>query len=189
MITERLYTAADLWELSHMPDYADNHLELSRGELIVMAPAGGLHGGIVMNFGSEVHVFVSEHDLGYVTGAETGYILFKAPDARDVVRAPDVGFISKARLPAGLPEGYIPLAPDLAVEVVSPNDRASDIQEKVADYLRYGVRLVVVVYPKTKNVVVETAQGARTLTVDDTFDGGEVLPGFALPVRDLFPAG
>jgi Uma2 family endonuclease len=122
-----------------------------------------------------------------VTAAETGYVLHRSDDGKDTVRAPDVGFVSKARLPAGLPKGYIPFAPDLAVEVVSPNDKAAEIQTKIGEYLRYGVRLIWVLYPDNQSIVVHTKEGARTLTVDDTLDGGDVLPGFSLPVRDLFP--
>ncbi|MCC6804941.1 MAG: Uma2 family endonuclease, partial [Anaerolineae bacterium] len=90
------------------------------------------------------------------------------------------------RLPAETVRQYGRLAPDLAVEVVSPNDRAAEIHAKVNKYLHYGTRMVCVVYPATRTVVVHTASGAQTLAEADTFDGGDVLPGFLLPLRDLF---
>jgi Uma2 family endonuclease len=186
-IQECIYTAADLWELSHSPDYEGKRLELSEGELIEMSPSGGKHGGIAGKFFLRVGLYVEQNELGFITAAETGYILFKNPNGKDTVRAPDVGFVMAARLPDGLPDEYIPLAPDLAIEVVSPNDRADEIEGKLRDYLKYGVRMVVFVYPKFKTMKVHTAAGSTELGIDDVFDGGDVLPGFTQPVRDLFP--
>lgn len=186
VVREQLYTAQDLWEISHLPENADKRLELSEGVLIEMTPAGGQHGGIAFSFGLLVGPFVRNNNLGYLTAAETGYILYKNPNGRDTVRAPDVGFVAKARLPEGLPEGYIPFAPDLAVEVVSPNDDAGEVQQKVMEYLRYGTRLVWVFYPRTRSVVAHTQTQAVTIDSGGTLDGGDVLPGFQLPVQDIF---
>jgi Uma2 family endonuclease len=185
-IRERLYTAGDLWALSHLPQNAGKRLELSEGELIEMPPAGGEHGGVALNISHPVWAFVRQHDLGYVTAAETGYILYKNPDGWDTVRAPDVGFVRRARLPDGLPPGYIPFAPDLVVEVVSLNDPADEIQRRVSEYLRYGPTLVWVAYPRTRSVVVHTPEKAVTVDIEGTLDGADVLPGFALPVREIF---
>jgi Uma2 family endonuclease len=186
-IQERVYTADDLWELSHSAEYEDKRLELSEGELIEMSPSGGKHGGIAGKFFLRVGTYVEQNNLGHMTAAETGYILFKNPNGKDTVRAPDVGFVSAHRLPEGLPDGYVPLAPDLAVEVVSPNDRADEIEGKLRDYLKYGTRMVVFVYPKFQTLKVNTESGVQELGIDDTFDGGDVLPGFKLAVRDIFP--
>jgi Uma2 family endonuclease len=180
---ERLYTADDLWTLSHR----EKRLELSEGELIEMSPAGGKHGWIAHRFELRIGVFVEEHDSGYVTSAETGYILFKNPNGKDTVRAPDVGFIAKARLPEGLPDGFIPYPPDLAVEVISPNDEADAVQAKLDDYLKYGVKLMVFCYPKRSTVNVYTQTEHRVLRVGDWIDLGEVLPGLKIAVRDVFP--
>ena len=183
MIREQLYSAAQVWELSHDSEHAHQRFELSEGELLIMSPAGGEHGVVASRLDRKIGNFVDEYDLGYVTAAETGYILATNPDT---LRAPDVGFVQKSRLPDGLPQGYIPLAPDLAVEVVSPNDQADEIQRKTGEYLRHGTRLVWVVYPRTKSVVVHTAEKAITVSGDDMLDGGAVLPGFSLPVAELF---
>lgn len=190
VVQERIYTAEDLWRLSHSPEYDEMRLELSEGELIVMSPASGKHGTITFDFGLFIGQHVRAHNLGIVTAAETGYILYKNPDpdGKDIVRAPDVGFIAAARLPEGLPEGYVPFAPDLAVEVVSPNDDADDLQLKIQQYLRYGTRLVWVAYPKSQTVVAHTPTQVKTFGVNDMLDGGDVLPGFTLAVKAVFPA-
>lgn len=186
-VQERLYTAADLWELSHSPEYDEQRLELSEGVLIVMAPAGTQHGKRALKLGRIVGDYVEANDLGETTAAETGFILYSNPDGKDTVRAPDVGFISKARVPEeGLPDGYFLGAPDLAIEVVSPNDSADEIQQKVNEYLQYGTKAVWVFYPKSKTIAVHTANGTQTLHPGDTLDGGDVLPGFKLTVSDLF---
>jgi Uma2 family endonuclease len=185
-VQERFYSADDLWTLSQDPHYSETRLELSEGVLIEMSPSGTTHGIFTLKLGRFIGGFVEEHNLGYTTGAETGYILFKNPNGKDTVRAPDVGYIAAHRLPDGPPDGYAPVAPDLAVEVVSPTDSADDIQSKLRDYLKYGVRMIVYVYPKSKTLNVHTPHGTRILTTDDTFDGGDVLPGFSIAVADIF---
>lgn len=185
-VQERVYTADDLWALSHHPDYAGMCLELVEGALHIMTPAGGEHGGLALRIGARLQVFVEDRGLGYTTAAETGYVLFRNLSGRDTVRAPDAGFVAAERLPDGLPQGYIPFAPDLAVEIVSPSDTADEVHQKVQHFLRAGTRLLWVVYPRTRTVDVHTPQGAHTLTLTDTLDGGDVLPGFTLPLRDLF---
>lgn len=187
MVTqEKLFSAADLWALSHQPHNKDKRLELVAGVIIEMSPAGGKHGFIALELGRLVATHVRENDLGYTTAAETGYILHQNPEGRDTVRAPDVGYVSKGRLPEGLPDGYIPLAPDLAVEVVSPHDSASAVHDRVTDYLKHGTRLVWVFYPSSRSVTAHTPEGAFTLEAGDTLDGGEVLPGFRLRGGDVF---
>jgi Uma2 family endonuclease len=184
-VQERTYSADDLLALSDGAENDGKRFELIEGELVEMSPAGGKHGGIAHECGRRVGNHVSENDLGYVTAAETGYILYKNPSGKDTVCAPDVGFVAKDRLPDGLPDGYIPLAPDLAIEVVSPNDSGEDIQNKIWHYLMYGTRMVVYVYPKSQTANVHTPTSFKTLTIDDTFDG-DVLPGFTLPLKAIF---
>jgi Uma2 family endonuclease len=105
-----------------------------------------------------------------------------------VVRIPDVSFIAQARLPDGsVPEGFIPGAPDLAVEIVSPGDRAEEVYGKVREYLDAGARLVWVVWPRHRAVTAYPPDGqSRELREDDELDGGAVLPGFRVRVGDLF---
>ncbi len=172
--------------MSHLPEYADQRLELVEGIVIVMSPTGGQHGVVALEIGTWIRGYVKSNRLGYCTGAGTAYVLFKNPDGRDTGRAPDVGFVRADRLPEGPPEGYIPFAPDLAVEVVSPGDSASDIHDKVTDFLRCGTRLVWVLYPRSRTATVHTPEGARTVDAQGTLDGGDVLPGFSLALGELF---
>ena len=192
VIRENIHTAEELWELSHRPEYADLRLELSEGRLIVMSPAGWKHGSIALWLGRKVGDFVDDNRLGVTTAAETGFILYKNPDpkGKDTVRAPDVGFIAAERVPDDLddlPDGYVPFAPDLAIEVISPNDDPKEIEQKIAEYLKYGTRLVWVFYSAKKEVKVYAPdQKTKTLKIGDTLDGGDVLPSFRLPVQDIF---
>jgi len=127
---------------------------------------------------------VREHDLGLVVAAETGFTLARDPDT---VRAPDVGFVSRERVPDPLPKGYAEFAPDLAVEVLSPDDRPGEVLAKVADWLNAGSRLVWVVDPDQRLVRVYRADGSESLLgAHDLLVGEEVLPGFACPVADVF---
>jgi Uma2 family endonuclease len=188
-IQQKVYTTDDLWELSHAPSGSiEKRYELVQGEIREMSPAGGLHGGLASDLNIEIGVFVKQHDLGFVTAAETGYILYTDPVKGDTVRAPDVGFVAKHRLPDGLPVKYIPLAPDLAVEVVSPTDTADEIEEKVRDYLRAGTRLIWVWYPKTRSVVEHTLSGVNRYGEDDTLSGGDVLPRLTISIKAIFGA-
>jgi Uma2 family endonuclease len=186
VVQEKFYTADDLWELSHLPEYADKRLELVEGAIREMAPTGGEHGGVAGEAYVFIRVHVRQNNLGYCTAAESGYRLHKNPRGKDTVRAPDVGFVRAERLPNGLPSGYIALAPDLAVEVVSPNDTAQDIHDRVQDFLKYGTPLVWVLYPKTRTAMVHTSEGAITLSEDDVLDGGNVLPGFRVKLSEIF---
>jgi Uma2 family endonuclease len=180
----RLISADEFWTLAHSPEFRDRRLELAAGEIVIMSPAGGSHGEIALRWGARILEFVERHDLGYVT-AETGFILHRGADG-DVVRAPDAAFIAKGRLPEGLSDGFIPLAPDLVVEVVSPTDTAEDVQAKTADYLKYGVRLIWFGCPRLNLVTVQTQASAAIKRIGDVLDGGDVLPGFSLPIDALF---
>jgi Uma2 family endonuclease len=153
-----------------------------------MVKPGYKHGRITMRIAGPMHVFVETHDLGEVMAAETGYILHRDERGRDTVRGIDIGFIAKARLPQSDLRGHYPGAPDLAVEVVSPGNEAADMHQKIRELLRGGCRLIWIVYPDTQTVEVHTSAGAHTLEIDAALDGGEVLPGFTLPLRQVFRA-
>ena len=136
-IKSELKTAVDLY---NMPDHGGRN-ELVQGEIVPMSPASTKHGMIVFRLAFEVGLFTSENQLGEVYAAETGFTIQQNPDT---VRAPDVAFVAKSRIPEeGVPEtGFWAIAPDLVAEVVSPNDRMTEIQDKVTDFLAAGVRLV-----------------------------------------------
>jgi Uma2 family endonuclease len=171
-------------ELLQMPDDGFRY-ELVRGELRRMTPSGYTHGVIVANLTVPVGQWVRSHALGQVCGAETGFRIARSPDT---VRAPDISFIRQARRGSEpWPEGFFEGAPDLAVEVPSPSDTAVDVEEKIDEWLNAGCAVVWVVNPRRRSVSVHLPEGlVRVLIEDDTIDGGELLPGFALPVADIF---
>ncbi len=179
--TKTTVTAEDFYNL---PDHG-GHNELVKGEIVPMSPAGTQHGKIAMRIGAFMWRYVEEHDLGEVYAAETGFTIEEDPDT---VRAPDAAFVARDRIPPeGEPAGFWKIAPDLVVEVVSPFDQIGDVQAKITEYLRAGVRLVWLVEPQTRTVTVyKSLDDARILLREDTLDGGDVLPGFALPLANLF---
>ena len=160
--------------------------ELLQGEVVFMSPSGSLHAVVVATLGGILYDFVQQRKLGWVFGAEGGFLIHRDPDT---VRAPDAAFVSADRMPASVPAGFFPGPPDLAVEVLSPNDRASDVFAKVSDWLESGCRAVWVLDPVLRSVAVysHTAQ-MRMLHVSDTLTDDDVLPGFQIEVRKLFPA-
>ena len=180
-----LVTAAELPALSSRLARAGKRTELVRGDLVVMTPAGGRHGQIAHKVGLVIGNHVLARNLGRVFAAETGFLLQRGPDT---VRAPDAAFVAGDRLAAGeVPAGFLEMAPDLAVEVVSPGDSAAAVQAKVDDWLRAGTRLVWVMYPETRSVTAH--RPARTPTAvrePDALDGAPVFSDFEVPVRDFF---
>ena len=177
-------TAVSVEQLLRMPDTGSRY-ELARGELIEKPPAGARHGHITSRIDGRLGNYVEETGAGKVFTADTGFVLERGPDT---VRAPDVAFVSEDRLPRGeLPSGFLEMAPDLAVEVVSPSDSADQVQEKMEQWMRHGVRLAWLVYPATRSVAVYRAlDDVRILTGRDVLSGEPVIPGFSRTVEELF---
>ena len=171
-------------ELLHMPDDGFRY-ELVQGELRQMNPAGNVHGRVTMSVAWRLAQYVDENRLGTVYAAETGFRLSTDPDT---VRAPDVAFVSQARVEAvGEVEGFWPEAPDLAIEVVSPGDSYTDVEEKVFAWLEAGTKMVVVINPRQRSATVfESPSDITVLAEADVLDGGNVVPGFELAVREIF---
>jgi Uma2 family endonuclease len=174
-------TADDLYR---MPDDGLRY-ELVRGELRQMAPAGNEHGEVTVRITWRLAQYVETNRLGVVFAAETGFRIGADPDT---VRAPDVAFVTRARIEQiGRVEGYWPGVPDLVVEVVSPNDRYTEVEEKTTDWLAAGARMVLVVNPRKQIVTVYRAMNDITiLTANETLSGGDVVSGWAVKVGDLF---
>lgn len=172
-------------EFEDMPETPGVRHELVRGEVIEVPFAGAEHGDIVLALVTLLHAFIRPRRLGKLYGDGVGFRIHRDPDT---VRGPDVSFVARTRVPpSGSPKGYWMLAPDLAVEVVSPSDRKSNIEAKVEDYLAAGVRLVWVVWPDTQTVTVHAPDAEpHALTAADALDGGDVLPGFSAAVAELF---
>jgi Uma2 family endonuclease len=182
-VTEPRLVTAD--ELLRMPDDGVRR-ELIRGELREMSPAGARHGRIGAEILARLGTYVGERRLGEVFNADTGFLLASGPDT---VRAPDVGFVSRERADrVGDVEEFWPGAPDLAIEVISPSDSFAEVDEKVAEYLDAGCRMVVVVNPRRRAATVYRSRSDIVLlTENDVLDGGEVVPGWSLPLREVFP--
>jgi Uma2 family endonuclease len=172
-------------ELLRLPDNGMRR-ELLAGELHEMPPAGGDHGYVSLEASYRLRHFVEQHPEvgGRLFAAETGFRLSRNPDT---VRAPDVAYVSETRLAQARIPGFPEMAPDLVVEVVSPNDRATEIQSKVEHWLEAGVLVVWVLYPATKSALeYQIGGGVTLLHADDTLHGEPVLPGFSCRVSDLF---
>ena len=178
----RQQVAAD--ELLHIPDDGFRY-ELVKGELRRMNPAGNMHGRVAMSFAWRLAQYVEGNRLGVVYAAETGFKLATDPDT---VRAPDVAFVSRVRVEAiGEVEGFWPGAPDLAVEVVTPGDAFAEVEEKVFDWLDAGTKMVVVVNPCQRSATVYKSTTAITVLAEaDVLDGGDIVPGFELALREIF---
>ncbi len=171
--------SADEFEAS---PFVETH-ELIRGELYPIMPAGTLHGVITNRLSTYLSFFVMENHLGEITAAETGFKLIN----QSTVGA-DIGFVGKENLARfGVPESFFPTAPDLAVEVVSPGNSSEEISTKIEDYLSSGSRLVWIVYPKRKVIVVyRTNNTVSFLHETDELDGEDVLPGFRCSLAKIF---
>jgi Uma2 family endonuclease len=174
-------TAADL---ERMPDDGFRH-ELVRGEMRKMSPAGSQHGKIALKFALLLMRHVEERNLGVGFAAETGFLIASDPDT---VRAPDVAFVQRARdEEVGDTEKFWPGAPDLAVEVISLSDNYTEVEERVVDWLQAGTRMVVVVNPRQRRVMVHRAHSdVQVLGEGDTLEGGDVVPGWRLTIAELF---
>ena len=159
--------------------------ELSRGALIKEPPGGNIHGNRAMRLGWRLAQYVESNDLGVVFAAETGFRLASEPDT---VRAPDIAFVAKSRVEeVGEFDGFWPGAPDLAVEVLSPFDACTIVEQKVGDYLNAGTRAVWVVDPRRRTVTVyRSSSDLTSLTDGDTLDGGDIVSGFACHVSEIF---
>jgi len=181
MITQtKLMTAI---ELEHMPN--NEHIELVKGEVVQMTPAGHEHGTVGNRLAWRLGAFVEQNKLGLAYLAETGFILSHNPDT---VRAPDIAFVTAARAAQQKRrQGFFDGAPDLAVEVVSPEDTVEEVDTKVLEYLQAGTRLVWIVHPRTQTITVyRSLDKVHVLTAADTLDGDDVLPGFAVAVKEIF---
>ena len=164
---------------------SDVQAELVRGELRVNPPPGGRHGRVATNLVELIGAHVKRPRLGWVFADGAGYELLQLPLT---VRSPDVSFVRADRLPKeGIGPGFLKLAPDLAVEVLSPKESASRLEEKLADYRACGTPLLWVIDPKRRTVMILASDApVRWLGESDTLDGGTVIPGFSCRVAELF---
>jgi Uma2 family endonuclease len=174
--------ATTLEQLARMPEDGLRH-EIDAGELLVMTRPNSRHGAAQINVGSILRDFVRRNKLGRVF-SESGFILGRNPE---ILRGPDVAFVRSERL-AEIPEdGWGELGPDLVIEIVSPSDTARQMDRKVRQYLAAGTRAVWLVYPDTKSVhVFEPGVVVRIVDFNGVVSSPIALPGFELPVQDIF---
>jgi len=176
----KLYTAEDLERLS----VQGCRYELIQGELRTMSPTGGAHGNATDRLAAYARMYIDEAGLGECFAAETGFVIASAPDT---VLAPDWAFIAEERLPDPIPDGYVPVVPDIVAETRSPNDTRKETAEKIRQWLQAGVRMVLELDPKARRMVVyRPGLEPKTLEIGDEFSGEDVLPGFSLPIAKLF---
>jgi Uma2 family endonuclease len=177
--TDQITTAEQLLQASDL-----GRCELVRGELIMMSPGGYRHAHVISRVSRRLADFVDRHALGEITWGELGFKIAENPDS---VRAPDIGFIRSERVPATLFPGFYPGAPDLAVEVLSPTDRASEVLAKVQDWLEAGCRAVWLIDPERRTVsVYRDRNEIVVLRAEDVLSGDDLLPGFSMPLADIF---
>ena len=176
-------TAASIEDVLRLGARGERY-EIIDGEMVAMSPTGLQHANVETHVAWVFHSYVLPRGLGQVYSGEA---LFRLdPEAR-LSRAPDVAFVRQERLEGQDLTGAFAGAPDLAVEIVSPSDSAKDVQRKVEDWLAYGTRVVLVLYPETRSLVFWHPDHAVPLHGDDIVDLDEVLPGFRCTVRDLLP--
>ena len=182
-ITQKKLLTAE--EFLLLPDPEDgSQQELVRGEIVTMAPPGGVHGVSCNKAGRRLGNFVEDNDRGTVTSNDTGFVTERSPDS---VRGPDVAYWSKERLPV-VPVGYIEISPDMLVEVLSPSNTSKRIRTKLKEYFDRGVRMVWVITPEDRTLTIyRTPDEGRLLHESATVTGEDVLPGFSCRVSDLLP--
>lgn len=175
MTTATMMTAD---ELLHLPDDGFRY-ELVRGELRKMSPTNLEHGDVAMLIAYSLHGHVKKHRLGKVYINDVGFRLERNPDT---VRAPDIGFIRNERIVRS--RKFYEGAPDLAIEVISPGDSFTEVEEKTADWLSGGTSAVVIVDPKRRTVRIDRANGKVNVT--DAIAVDDIVPGWRLPLAEIF---
>ena len=174
-------------ELLRMPDDGYRY-ELIEGELRQMVPTGFEHGRYTGKMHGLLMIHVLPHKLGDVLAAETGFIIARTPDGRATVRAADVAFVARGRVPADADTTkFLELAPDLVAETLSPSDTAVEVEEKIASWLKAGVRLALTLNPASRSVTLyRSLTDITRLTDKDELDLSDVVPGFRCRVSEIF---
>jgi Uma2 family endonuclease len=174
-------------ELLRMPDDGYRY-ELVEGELRQMSPTGYEHGRCTSNLSMLLATHVRKHKLGDVLAAETGFVIARKADGRVTVRAPDVAFVARGRVPADADtQKYLELAPDFVAETLSPSDTAVEVEEKIASWLTAGVRAALVVNPASRSVTLyRTSSVISRLTDTDELDLTDIVEGFRCRVSEIF---
>ena len=181
--TAKLLTAEEFYALPQPLD--GSRQELVRGRIEAMPPPSTYHGVCCMEIGFRLRLYLREHPIGWLASNDSGFITERDPDT---VRGPDLSFWTRERLPQLPATGYVALAPDLVVEVVSPSDVFARLERKLLHYLQHRIRLIWVLAPEDRSISVYRPGHEPTLpTTANTLSGEDVLPGFQCQISDLFP--
>jgi Uma2 family endonuclease len=185
MSTVTQYMTED--DLLRMPDDG-NRYELIEGELRQIALAGYEHGRCTGHLSGMLGIHVRQNKLGDVLAAETGFIIARTPEGRVTVRAADIAFVAKGRIPANANTAkYLELAPDLIVETLSPSDTAFEVEEKIAAWLKTGVRMALTMNPTSRTIMIyRSLHDVMRLTDQDELDLNDVIPGFRCREAEIF---
>lgn len=187
MIVEKQFISAeDFWEVMQQPEYADRMVELVEGEIVDMPLPNPIHAAVLGTLSAAIFNHVHGRRLGRVLIGDVPFVLERNPEGKDTLRGIDIAFVSTERLSGRLPRKPLTVAPDLAVEVISPSNKAEDIENKTQQLLKAGTELIWIVYPELQSVTVHSADGSVKLSEPDILTGGKVLPDFAIPVREIF---
>ncbi|MCB0164166.1 MAG: Uma2 family endonuclease [Anaerolineae bacterium] len=170
-----------------LADMEDVHRsELVKGELVRVSPAGHPHGFFESSFAISLGIFVRQYKLGRVLTGEVGIYTGRNPDT---IRAADVAFISNERLSQVQSQSYLDVAPELVIEILSPDDRWMTVNQKIDEYFTAGVVQIWIADPKRQHVdVYYSPTDFKRFSTGDTLPGGDILPGFTVAVAELFEA-
>ena len=187
-VQKRLYTVDDMYEIPGWDGTSDRKYELINGELIEMSPTNLLHQWLASELSGEIRDFLKRTDLGYV-GVEGG---FSPSEDRHTLLASDVAFVRKDRMPQPLQQTFAGFMPDLVVEIMSPSNTIAELRERAAWFLQHGTRLVWLVLPDDRGAEVCRRGDDETVTFEfvapeGILSGEDILPGFELAMRQLFP--
>ncbi len=182
VVEKKLVSVQEFEAFTALPENRDRHFELIHGEIVEKMPTEQ-HGMIALKIGSRILSYVEQNQRGRVAVE----VRHQMPGDPHNARMPDISYVADAARPV-VERGAVPQMPDLAVEIKSPDDTYREMREKADYYLANGARMVWLIYPEKRLVEVHTTADFLPLTEADTLDGGEVLPGLSLPVRDIFPA-
>jgi len=179
-VTQKIWTEEEFMAL---PDDG-NRYELVNGELVVVGAAGAKHGYYVALMSFSLTAYVKQQKIGFVFDSDTSFKM-----ASGNRRSPDCSFFSRDRIKplGGIPTGYIEGSPDLAVEILSPGNTVEEMHEKIVEYFENGSRLVWIIHPDEQYVLVyHKPSPDQLLQLKDSLNGEDVIPGFSLPLAELF---
>ncbi|MXX51159.1 MAG: Uma2 family endonuclease, partial [Chloroflexi bacterium] len=166
----------EFMEIASRPEYADCLVELVEGEIVTMPPPQPFHGVVLGRLFAQLYNFVESRGLGFATAGDAGFYLERDALHGDTVRGMDITFISRDKIPGSFPRGLLDIAPDLAIEIMSPSNTVSDTNLKIEQLLRAGCPQVWIVHPDLRRVDVHSADGIRVYNEGDSLSAPDILP-------------